>query len=61
MKALAAHGLTDKASALALIASTAPAAEWVVLRLLIKCKMNVLLQKREGGSQWKNDPLRCGY
>ena len=61
MKALAAHGLTDKASALALIASTAPAAEWVVRRFLIKHKMNVVLLKHEGGSQWKNDPLCCGY
>lgn len=49
MMALVAHGLTDKASAFALIASTAPAAEWVVHRFFIKCKMNVVLLKREGG------------
>lgn len=61
MMALAAHGLTDKASALALIAPTAPAVEWVVRRFLIKCKMNIVFLKREGGSQWKNDPLRCRY
>lgn len=58
---LAACGLTDNASALALMASTAPAAEWVEHRFLIKCKMNVVLLKCESGSQWKSDLLCCGY